>query len=677
MLHLLLVSIAYLIILQLPGILVLRGLRVNLGKAICAAPILSLATVAVLGEINAAAGIFCTPLILLAPIYIAATAIYIVCRYRCSRMMAKTDVLQIRYIALFLVVGIGIGYWIFLRAIQSPSATMEQSDAINHYNLIRSILDTGTYSSLKANVYSSFAGTDSAFYPSLWHEACALAVAMFDVDVATSTNIVNFMFAFEIFPLAMLLLLSKVFNDDSKILPFAVCSIFAFQVFPWGLLYWGPIWPNLAGFAAMPISAWLFMETVEAFQENRYPLIHSAVFLLSCVGLFLLHSNALFTCVYYLVPWCIYEIRKTRRYEILGRRVSCNLLSIAFILLVILILVVLFRLPMLQGVVTFYWGLAVDPIKELVNILTLDYVGDFYPTVPQPILGVLVAAGYVLALRSHDLRWTAASYTIAVIVCMGEAVLPAPWKNYFSGFWYTDPFRVAAMAAIFAMPLAAYAVASFYKLLKRYLFHVKATTDSSYAGKAAALLFMLTIIAATHVANLTLPVFGQTITPFGQYEVTCRSLYDKDNQPLSATERSFIRRAKEIVGDSVVLSYPGNGSAAAYGLDGINTLYRTATPADSLGKREGADNFAYIQSLIAARADKVASDPAVQSAMQDIEAKYVLVLPTTTSDYEYDRFADQTSYAGLLAVGEDTPGYHLVMEEDGMKLLETTFVEGQ
>ena len=691
MLHLMLISVAYLVMVQLPGILMLRGLHVDLGKSICAAPILTLALIAILGELYTAAGVFCTPMKLFVPICIVAAIWFLVRKGYRKNGEDDNEKLPIAYIALFLLVGIGVGYWVFLGAIQYPSATMGQTDAIHHYNAIRSILDTGRYTSIGANTYATFAEAVPSFYPSLWHECCALSVSLFDIDVATSANLVNFMFAFEVFPLAMLLLLSEVFRNNKKILPFAACAILAFQSYPWGMLYWGPIWPNLAGFAAMPIGAWLFMKTVEAFRSGKQPLLFALAFLLSCASLFLLHSNALFTCVYFLVPWCVHEIWSGGRHGIGSQEISRQgkhlrrsgseghgigraAASVLFILFVILILVALYNLPLLKGIVTFYWALEVDPVTELVNILTLDYVGDFYPTTMQLILAVLVAAGYILALRNRDLRWTAVSYSIAAMVCFGDAVLPAPWKNYFAGFWYTDPFRVASMASIFAMPLVAYALASLFGCLRKKLSHQDEMSQPSMLSKVCALLFISAFIALNHVSSLTLPAIGEVDTPFGKYAETCRGLYDMDYQPLTRSERTFIDQAKGVTGDAVVLSYPGNGTACAYGLDGIDMLYREAAEA-KLDEKNEHDPFAADQVTIASGADVVSTDEAVRSAMQDVGARYVLILPSEVSDYEYDRFSPESTYAGLLAVDEDTPGYRLVMEENGMKLLEITAVE--
>lgn len=691
MLHLIMITIAYLAILQMPGILMLRGMRIDFGKAICAAPILTLSLVAILGELYTALDISCTPMNLLAPVYAISAIFFLVLRGYQSYKGATGEKLPISYLAFFFIVGIGVGYWVFLRSIRVPSATMGQTDAIHHYNAIRSILDTGRYTSIKANAYATFAGTASAFYPSLWHECCALSVSLFDIDVATSANLVNFMFAFEVFPFAMLLLLSEVFRNSRKVLPFAACAILAFQSYPWGMLYWGPIWPNLAGFAAMPIAAWLFMKTVEAFRSRKQPLLFALAFLLSCASLFLLHSNALFACVYFLVPWCVHEIwsggrhgrgsqeiswqgKHLRHSSSEGHGIGRAVASVLFILFVILILVALYNLPLMKGVVTFYWALEVDPVIELVNILTLDYVGDFYPTTMQLILAVPVVAGYILTLRNRDLRWTAVSYSIAVMVCFGDAVLPAPWKNYFAGFWYTDPFRVASMASIFAMPLVAYALASLFGCLRKKLSHQDEMSQPSMLSKVCALLFILAFIALNHVSSFTLPAIGEVDTPFGKYREICRRLYDLENQSLTASERVFIDKAKETVGDSVVLSYPGNGTAAAYGLDGINTLYREAGGATYDETNEN-DTLAHDQMVIASGADEVATDATVRAAMQDVGAKYVLILPMSDADYEYERFSPESTYAGLLAVNEETPGYRLVMEENGMKLLKITAVE--
>lgn len=230
------------------------------------------------------------------------------------------------------------------------------------------------------------------------------------------------------------------------------------------------------------------------------------------------------------------------------------------------------------------------------------------------------------------------------------------------------------MASIFAMPLATYAMGSIFVFLRKKLFHSAKTSQRSVLGEACTFILIMAIAVLGHYGNFRLPAIGDVITPFGVYRATCRNVYDRENQPLAASERTFIDQAKEVTGNSVVLSYPGNGTAAAYGVDGINTLYREAAE----GKYDEANKnnpIAYDKMIIAYGADKVATDATVRSAMQDVGARYVLVLPMTGYDYDYDQFANQSTYPGLLAVDEDTPGYRLVMEDNGMKLLEITAVE--
>ena len=111
----------------------------------------------------------------------------------------------------------------------------------------------------------------------------------------------------------------------------------------------------------------------------------------------------------------------------------------------------------------------------------------------------------------------------------------------------------------------------------------------------------------------------------------------------------------------------------AYGLDGLNTYFRSA----------GSQDYAATADTIRQGIDKIATDEDVQNAVASTGAEYLMLLD---QGVPYDEGTWLTTYhehylplwAGLNNVTDETPGLKLVLSEgDDMRLYKITGADDQ
>ena len=110
--------------------------------------------------------------------------------------------------------------------------------------------------------------------------------------------------------------------------------------------------------------------------------------------------------------------------------------------------------------------------------------------------------------------------------------------------------------------------------------------------------------------------------------------------------------------DAVVINSPGDGSVWAYGINGLNTLYR-----DIHVKPQTAN-----AAIIRRNLNKYAKSRVVQQAVRDVNASYVLLLdkgiPYWYGHWLWQYSPEQLKYwRGIDAINDKTPGFTTVLAE--------------
>jgi hypothetical protein len=161
------------------------------------------------------------------------------------------------------------------------------------------------------------------------------------------------------YPLGWAALLTLAFGGEKDKVRAGALVCMAFSSFPWQLIMFGPVYPNLIGFCILPSAMALFMLGFGGL--GRRTFVTSAIVLLPCLlGLALLHPNTIFTALVLLMFWCARRVRDAiaRRLEGHTGRLGTMLPWLgwlAFMLLCLAFWVFCYRLPAFHEIVTHNW----------------------------------------------------------------------------------------------------------------------------------------------------------------------------------------------------------------------------------------------------------------------------------------------------------------------------------
>ncbi|WP_144827304.1 DUF6541 family protein [Kocuria rhizophila] len=151
--------------------------------------------------------------------------------------------------------GLG-GYLISSRlrdAMPGAESFPQRFDVLFHLNAVRYISETGNASALSLGTMISPEKAFS-FYPSLWHSLGALAMTGTSDDVFVTTNAVILVVCSVVWPLALVTLVGTVTGFRPLPLVAAGVGSSALSAFPFALLNYGPLLPNILSLALLPLA---------------------------------------------------------------------------------------------------------------------------------------------------------------------------------------------------------------------------------------------------------------------------------------------------------------------------------------------------------------------------------------------------------------------------------------
>ena len=121
---------------------------------------------------------------------------------------------------------------------------------------------------------------------------------------------------------------------------------------------------------------------------------------------------------------------------------------------------------------------------------------------------------------------------------------------------------------------------------------------------------------------------------------------------------------------AIVLNEPNDGSAFAYGIDGLEVYYRIT---DGYDEEEETERSATIREGLY----RISEDEAVQEAVSSINARYLLQLDQADwekeSKYLFSYYTDV--WEGIDLIDDSTPGFEVVLSSGDMRLYRITAVE--
>lgn len=678
---------------SIPGALLLKASGTKGAWTPALAPAIGFSFITILGQLYALVGIRSSPITIMAPVLLASLLIWLFFR-RKSRQLRFPELSPIACM-LTLILGIALGYNLFVSRLESPSTVFQAYDVTQHLNLIQAMSDSGKFTSLGVGYYLSAADSQiapvasSGFYPAAWHALCALAQMSASVSAPIAINASMFALCFIVYPLSMVALASTVFPNNKRISIAAALVSLAFVAFPWELLTFGPVYPNIAGFCFMPAVIVLFMHLIGEEGDARERAKSALFVLIGIIGLALCHPNTIFTCIALMIPYCISRILAICK-TLPHARVKQVAFSALFIVFCLGFWLLCYHLPIFKDIVSHWWPPYAWLFQELINIITVSYHNGFNTEIAAQLpLAFLVVIGAIRSVKTPGKRWVFASYVVVCYVLLVGATHSDSLREMVSGFWYSDPMRLSAVAAIGALPLAAYGLEWLYGFVQRCVaaYYKKPLSQVSrflVAGAVGIMFIVLNFMPEFNLAGinhelteaetteietkkLTYQDWPKNVhTTFGDYRRKASDTYSV-NAPLDQTEKVFLKKAKALIQDgALIINDPMDGSFLAYGTDDMRMYYR-----NFIGF--GGSNETPQSQLIRTRLCDYATDEKVRAAVVDVDAKYVVVLRGRQDEAGFIDLRDdydQSEFVGITSISESTPGFKLLLKTGPMALYE-------
>lgn len=557
---------------------------------------------------------------------------------------------------------------VFVVNLDGADSFVQEIDNDYHLSTIRTFIETGNWSGLTSSYYSASdpsslnPAPSFGFYPASWHSIVAMVAECGKISVPVALNAVNATFCAFVFPSGMYLLMRLLFEKEAGPRAMGAFVAFAFAAFPWKLLAWGPIYPNNAALCLTPVLISSFIGVFDSGVCIGDRFRWGCCFLVGLIAVVLTQANVVFTSVVFLTPYCVSQLYRLGSKH-LSKPLSI-LFAVLFCVMVAAIWALMFNLPLLQDLVTFdAWLAFAGKAQAIMNVFMLS----FRETPAQLVLGACVIVGAIMVAKRRDRAWLVVSY---VLICMMYVICASTdgfLKQLLTGFWYADPIRMAANAALFAMPLASVGSASIVSSLgKRLSVNVSFDNAKQLVGNSGIVAVAALMLLGLYFPNFSIPGKFDVETGIGYSRAIIESAYNASSPNiLNSEEREFVEKVCETIPEgSLVINEPNDGSAFGYGLYGLNVYYRAMN-------QYGGENETEESRLIRLRMDQILSDEGVQDAVRAIGAEYVLQL----DQGDFDRSNRYLSFAyfpeqwlGVDAINDDTPGFEVILAEGDMRL---------
>lgn len=665
------------IILYLPGYFFFRSLKTAKQISFIIAPVFSILAYSALGILYEKIHIFSSLATITIPVLLFSLSLFVVSKLKnsetkCPLIYSWTGGVSTNNLIILLYLSLGIiaTVFIFSDSLYSLDAITQTYDNVFHYNLAQSFLNSGIWSSLSASLYLDqnpqyAAFCESGYYPSAWHIIVCLTSLLSLSSIPLAANAANFVLIGIVFPLNMYLLFSILFTKSKTLIALGAISCISCVGFPWMLIGYWPLFPNTMSLCILPI----FLASFIVFLGNKEEtsrhdrIIAITVWILCAISYVFIQPNSIFTAAVFLAPFLIVKgsdllCSKSRK----STSETFWRISFAAIIAIIIAITwgVLHSLPQLAAIVNYNWNPVSGKFEAFIGALTATFTGPG----PQLLLGALVVIGSLSLLVKKDKNsWLVFSYALACIIYIASASLDAnsTIKHLLSGFWYTDPYRVAAFCAIFSMPLISQGLYEIVLLSKKFLSYVsKQPKQTSCISILIILLFLVINFAPTFsIDNQT---FLSTISALKETEKALTS--EEDSNYYDDSEQEFIEEALSLIeDDSVVINQPFDGSLFAYSGNDINTYYR------SISGYSTSNSESQTSRLIRSKLNEISYNQEVKQAIQNTNANYVVLLEEGTLETKstFPTY-NKEDWAGINQINENTPGFEVILQRDGMGL---------
>lgn len=570
--------------LLLPGLAVTYALGVRGVTAWGAAPAVSITSISTGAVAADLLGVSWGPLPAAAPAVAVAVAVTCGAGRRLWLRAGDHPGLDPRRIAWAATAGVAVAGALVLLTVRlgtgGPDALSQTYDAVFHYNAVAWIVSEANASSLGVgSLIAPSAAT--AFYPAAWHGLVSLVVIGSGASIPVATNAAVITVAAVAWPLGCLALVRQILGPS--IAAAAITPVFAvgFVAFPWSLMTFGVLWPNLIGIAVVPAVLAAVVALCGLARTPGMSRPQSLALVLGCLpGLFLAHPNAVFSLAALSAApagWAVTRWARARtvRGDTRNRVVAAiGVLSASGVAAGTVVF--LLTTPLLEGIRSFNWP-AYQSSAQAAGEVLLNATNGKSPALA---ISFLVIVGIAAAVKAAHTSWLLPAHLVAGSLFVFASALEMPLTDALTGLWYNDSYRLAAMIPVTAVPLATIGLITFATWL---------SSKAPWAFRPTGAIVVLTGILLITSSGLHIRKHADFL----------RTGYPVAGGPLvSLHQADFFEEISSTIPDgAVVAANPWSGSSLLWALTGDEVLFPHMSGAwseDQLllagGLRDAADN---------------------------------------------------------------------------------------
>ncbi len=517
----------------------------------------------------------------------------------------------------------------------TPDHFPQHPDTIFHLGTAQWMLEHRDASVLHASGFVS-AG-DSPTYPAAFHVVTSTTALLGGTNVVVASSACVLVMAAVVWPLGMMLLGRALFGSRPEVAATTGVTSVLFTAFPFALMGYGVLWPNLFGQSLLPSTLALAMAAVVRFAPHRDPVLQpvpAAVLLLASLpGLTLAHTNAMVSFLGF--GYLIVALATVRRAWMVRARPAQAAVLVAGLGIATVTAAILATALRPESMVR---SRPLGP--EMGTRAALIDTVFFAPRqgVPLILLSAVVALGAAALVRRHrGAGWVVAGLALyGGLFFLNIAVDTASVRDL-TWPWYNDPVRLAANSVL---PSALCASAG--------LLALGAMAAHPLGSRRWAPVATTGVVLAALVLGTQAYVGPHRDFIDGYFAPSPSRSWASDEELLALN-----RLARHIPPGAVTAANPWNGATYLYVTSGRRLLVPTEkslTPGD--------------RTLLAAQLDRAGTSTDVCDAARRQRVEYAITGGEPFSSAGAGRLAQ---YRGIDQVGE-SPAFDLVAEEGPYRL---------
>lgn len=518
-----------------------------------------------------------------------------------------------------------------------PDGLPSQPDTMYHLGAVRRVLETGDGSSLHAAALTSPSG--SGFYPAAFHDIAAAVAQLTGSSVLVACNLTAIVAAAVVWPTGCVLLARQVLGAGRWPLVLAGLLSASFTSFPFWLMGYGVLWPNLLGYALLPAALAAAVSVTGLARADVLGRGRALVLLpVVAVGVGLAHPNAFMSGALFgfvMAGWAL--VRWLRAGSLRRRPVLAAAAVLAYVAVPLLWLAGPFVVPLMKRVASLNTSINEETPARAFGEVVLNSPRQ-WPA--QYLLSALLVAGLVLLARRRRTAWTVGVYAVTVVLAVVSMAFHGRIGSVITGYWYNNSPRLVALVPVTGVLLA---TASLLALTRR--LQGRGGGWRRYVAPLAVVAVLLALTSGNYLSEN-----AERVRTYYQPQRTDRVL-------LTRTEAAALQRiARYIPQGSAVAGDPWDGTSLLYALTGREVVFASEKAANTPDRQ-----------IIAHHLDEAAQSPAVCRAVKALDVGYVLLGGTPFTP----RVHGTRTFEGVTGVSK-APGFEQVAHEGAFRLYRVT-----